>query len=217
MHLPVFITKFHAKDRCSPSHPSNAGFTVIEMLVALALSSMLIIGLMSIVKLFGSYQAALSSDLKQNVWQTRLQDQIRTDIINSREYRVTFKKLELIGYASKNFVTGKSELLPSNITYQIENFTEEKSCLIRSETHHASSGRVVWESELMATGFASIQFERTEDWVSGGLGLVRQSQNAANSSGQLPFARISDRMTLMFYADDSSVDAKDWIIPLILR
>ena len=102
-----------------PSRPTNlrprSGFTVIEMLVVLALSSVLLVGLMSIVKLFGTYHQTITNEFPNDIWKTRLQEQLRADVINSREYRVNSDKLELIGYASKDFVTGKSQLMLSLI------------------------------------------------------------------------------------------------------
>ena len=205
-----------------PSRPTNlrprSGFTVIEMLVVLALSSMLLVGLMSIVKLFGTYHQTITNEFPNDIWKTRLQEQLRADVINSREYRVNSDKLELIGYASKDFVTGKSQLMPSNIVYRTVNAGDEQTMLIRSETHYTTTGRVVWRSELVAMGFDAIQFERTEDWTN--IGFSRQSISAAPESDA--YSRISDRMTLVLYANKntdqtSAPQQRDWVIPIVLR
>ena len=200
------------------SEQSRHGFTVIEMLVVLALSSMLLVGLMSIVKLFGTYHETLANEFPEKIWQARLQQQIRTDLINSREYRVSPDKLELIGYASKDFSSGESNLMPSNITYRIEDSISKQSYLIRSEAHYTSTGQVVWSNELMALGFAAIKFERTEDWHQ--LSSLKQYQQSSLSSNMQ--SRISDRMTLAFYAAENSVEhdaprQQNWVIPIILR
>lgn len=205
-----------------PSRPTNlwprSGFTVIEMLVVLALSSVLLVGLMSIVKLFGTYHQTITDEFPNDIWKIRLREQLRADVINSREYRINSGKLELIGYASKDFITGESQLMPSNIVYRTVNAGDEQTMLIRSETHYTPTGRVVWRSELMAMGFATIQFERTEDWTN--IGFSRQSVSAAPKSDA--YSRISDRMTLVFYANENTDQAsapqqRDWVIPIVLR
>jgi len=136
------------------------------MLVVLALSSVLLVGLMSIVKLFGTYHQTITNEFPNDIWKTRLQEQLRADVINSREYRVNSDKLELIGYASKDFVTGKPQLMPSNIVYRTVNAGDEQTMLIRSETHYTTTGRVVWRSELVAMGLLVLYANKNTDQTS---------------------------------------------------
>jgi len=163
------------------------GFTVIEMLVVLALSSMLLVGLLAAVNLFVRFQDKFQDEYPVTGWKNRVVEQLREDVVNSREYRVSFDSLELVGYAAHDFSTGAATMRASNIRYSIET-VGETMWLVREEAHYDQTNRVVSSRELVGAGVAAIQFERLET------AIPLRFAHLKRQAPMVDFARIPDRI-----------------------
>ncbi len=184
---------------------SRCGFTMVEMLVVLVLSATLLTALMGITTILFGYQRTLTEKYPDIGWKNRLEEQIRHDVCNSREYKVNSDSLELVGYAGCDMSTGSSTLAASNIRYFIEEVAGTP-WLIRRETHRQNT-HVVSSTELVCRGVEAIQVERLE--------AARFLHRADQGTEMSMFARLPERMEVRLHEMQTEVQnrASDEVSP----
>ncbi len=175
---------------------SRCGFTVIEMLVVLALSATLLTALMGVTTILIGYRQTLSEKYPDRAWKNRLEERIRHDICNSREYKVSAVSLELVGYAGRDVVTGSSTLTASNIRYFIKEVAGTP-WLVRRETHRQNAVTVS-STELVCQGVTAIRMERLRS------ARFRTSDYHRQQTEMRMFARLPNRIEVCLYETQSA-------------
>ncbi|MCO8121764.1 prepilin-type N-terminal cleavage/methylation domain-containing protein [Stieleria sp. TO1_6] len=89
----------------------TGGFTLIELVAALVLASLLTAGLLQIVTVVARESNQLRGELSDPVAAGRLADRLRTDLINARGIRADQNAILMAGFSSDT-------QLPSNVRYE---------------------------------------------------------------------------------------------------
>lgn len=95
------------------------GLTVVELLVALSLATMLVVAVLGMLTLMESHRRVLTSQVFVEPWQYQLSRQLRRDLTNARQMKVDRDRLVLTGYSGTNGLglLGTSRL--AEVTYQV--------------------------------------------------------------------------------------------------
>jgi|GEM_PF-3950010 len=108
-------------------------FTIIELLVALAISALLITATLGVVANMSRDLDRLKKVHHKPAWQVNLEQQLQRDLANARRYELTPTQLTLIGHAASTSPTSTPTLRPSRIEYEILSDNDESWLIRRAE------------------------------------------------------------------------------------
>ena len=119
----------------SPSQQKcRAGFTLLEVVAAIILMSMLFAALTSLLRCFGDQRRALDQIAANSPSTHTLADLIRRDLTNAHSFRQTPNGITLLGNLANDWKTHMQSGRRAEVTYEIETIASE-SWLVRRETH----------------------------------------------------------------------------------
>ncbi len=113
--------------------PARIGLTVVEVLAATLLASLLMSAVLGVLKAVTSHQKAFTRDLRES-WQSQFCALLEWDLSNSKTVLETADGFELRGFAGRDLVSGMPLHCRTSIQYAVKK-TRDESCLVRTETH----------------------------------------------------------------------------------
>lgn len=110
------------------------GFSIVELLVALTLSSLIVGVILGLTNSLAKTKSRLQEAMPVNSWQQILQAQLQRDFLHSRSVNIKKDILQFEGYAAVDPNTGKLVHRPTSIVYFFYP-GDQHNFLIRKETH----------------------------------------------------------------------------------
>lgn len=132
------------------------GFTAVELLVATALSSMLIVAILGLMRNLHVQCRELTSSAQSEPWHQLLAGQLRRDLANARFVTTGDNQLVLSGYLSTQGSELHSTLRVAEVTYYIAP-AGDVPCLLRSEKPLTTVPNATDSQRLLAVGVDRIE------------------------------------------------------------
>lgn len=120
--------------------PHRTGFTLIELIAASVLASMMMVVLMAVVWSASRDLTRIQADQTSDFPTTVMIDRIRADLRNARGMIATSQSLILHGFVARSPLNGQSDGTEGRVTYQIVT-SGGRSKLVRAE---GDQQKVVW-------------------------------------------------------------------------
>lgn len=130
----------------SPRPNRNDAFTLIEMIVALVLASLMMTGLLRIVSLVSIESNQLRGEHTDYVAAGMLADRMRADLINARGILASRESVDLAGYVTPLH-------LPGSIRYERQTIDSTQALVRRAGS----------QSEICWISFGGFEFESYEE------------------------------------------------------
>jgi prepilin-type N-terminal cleavage/methylation domain-containing protein len=136
---------------------NRKGVTLIELVVALALSVLLVTTTSGVIKSMTQKKKVFADRLELQSWRLELAARLRDDLCQSKEMRIGTKTLELIGFCGHDRVTGEPTQIPVYVLWQLKN-EDGYRVLIRTEKPYGGMEEltVTHKTELTAIGVTTI-------------------------------------------------------------
>jgi prepilin-type N-terminal cleavage/methylation domain-containing protein len=140
--------------------PRKKGVTLIELVVALALSVLLVTTTSGVIKSMTQKKKVFADRLELQPWRLELASRLRDDLCQSKEMRIGMKSLELIGFCGHDHITGEPSQTPVYVLWQLKN-EDGYHVLIRTEKPHGGIEEltVTPKTELTAIDVTTISIE----------------------------------------------------------
>lgn len=123
----------HARRCRTGASVRRAGFTVIEMLAAASLATMMVVLSLGVISSLSVRQRALATS-DPHAWRSILIDQVRWEAMNAETLLELENGARLTGLVGTDWTTGQPTHRPASISYFVER-RGDRNCLIRRETH----------------------------------------------------------------------------------
>jgi hypothetical protein len=140
--------------RRSTSH----GLTAIELLVAMALSTILMVVILGLMSTLRAETRELVRKTFSEPWKHRLNQQLRRDLANARQMTARSGRLEFRGFLGTDAVSDCSTLQAAQVTYQAIDINNIP-CLVRDEVLLATNASSGVRRQLAGMNLASIRFD----------------------------------------------------------
>jgi prepilin-type N-terminal cleavage/methylation domain-containing protein len=133
------------------------GVTLIELVVALALSVLLVTTTSGVIKSMTQKKKVFADQMNVQPWRLELAELLRNDICQSKEMRIGTKSLEFSGFSGHDFVTGEPAQTPVYVLWQLKK-EDGYDVLIRTERPRGGMEELSVEpkTELTAIGVTTI-------------------------------------------------------------
>ncbi len=171
------------RNRLKPRHQHRIGMTLVELVVALVLASLMMAALLRITTLVASQQRQVSREQLDSFAAGLFAERLREDLVNARGIVVTANSITLAGFVS-------DQRVESRVQYETQSIAGRPVLLRRSEN----------QTEVIWLDFGRFAFEQDEiidgetpvPDGSGGLPPVPSSFRIAawDQSGQVLFAEV---------------------------
>jgi hypothetical protein len=145
----------------------------VELLVATALASMLLVTVMGILKTLATKRKVLLAQDTVAPWQQSLEEQLRWDLAHTRRFELAADSLRLMGYAARDFGTQVATHRRSEVVYRLVRLGE-KTWLLREETQPDMPSNRNRRREVVCCGLSAIGME------------IPDQKDAPSHSGSLP-------------------------------
>jgi len=129
------MQKFFLCDLCALCGGKKKGLTLIELVVALALSSLLLVTTAGVIKSMHEKKKVFADQLDVQPWRVELAERLRDDLLRSKEMRIGPRSLELLGFSGHDPVTGEPNLVPVQVRWTLKK-EGAYEILTRTETPH---------------------------------------------------------------------------------
>ena len=131
----------------------NKGLTLIEIVVALALSTLLLVTTAGVLQSMQQKKKVFADRLEVQPWRIELAERLREDLLQSREMRIGSRSLELRGFCGHDPSTGEATQTPVHVRWVLKK-EEPYDILIRVERPHGvpEEFSVTPRFDLMAVG-----------------------------------------------------------------
>ncbi len=133
------------------------GFTAVELLVATALSAMLMVSILGLLATMNVHCRELMRQSEAQPWKHLLDQQLQRDLANTRQVTVAENQIVLVGYVGTQGLGHDNTLRAAEVTYQIA-IVGRTLCLFRNERPMNTPSNAVTSRQLVATGVARFQF-----------------------------------------------------------
>lgn len=143
------------------THKARHGLTLVELLAATILASMLMVAVLGVLQSLTRQQKMLLDLNQTEPWQARFWEQLEWDLTNSRTVQVTPEKIVLEGYAGRDAGTQTLTHRPTRIEYSVLQ-TEATSLLSRYEVETGSRSLQEGVSEVLGVGIKQILLSASE-------------------------------------------------------
>jgi prepilin-type N-terminal cleavage/methylation domain-containing protein len=136
---------------------NQKGVTLIELIVALALSVLLVTTTSGVIKSMTQKKKVFVDRLELQPWRLELAARLRDDLCQSKEMRIGTKTLELIGFCGHDRATGEPAQTSVYVLWQLKNEAGYR-VLIRTEKPYGGMEEltVTPKTELTAIGVTTI-------------------------------------------------------------
>ena len=137
---------------------TRAGLTIIELLAAAALASMLMVAVLGLLRILVVKQRILVDQTRMPPWQHLLVHQLRLDLSNARRFELAPDRLLLVGYGGKDFDTRRPTHRPAEVLYRLVS-VGDRTWLLRQETHVDSLSNANRRTEIACSGLSVITMD----------------------------------------------------------
>jgi len=138
--------------------PARRGLTAVELLVAAALASMLMVAVLGILGILAAKRKVLVDEAPFAPWQRGLAERLRRDLSNARRFELTPDRLRLVGYGSRDFDTRQPTHRPAEVVYRVSR-AAGKTWLMREETHLDLLSNANRQTEIVCYGLTTIAMD----------------------------------------------------------
>lgn len=138
-------------------HYGHRGMTMIELLAATVLASMLMVSVIGILLTISAQARALRTAATAIPWREQLRAQLRWDLSNTKTMTWNAGELRLHGLAGRDFATATVTQLPSEVVYSIRRLAGQ-NWLLRSEQDVDSRSNRNRRTELVCFGVERFDF-----------------------------------------------------------
>jgi len=178
--------------RRDPKPPVTTAFTLIELVVALLLGTLLLITLMGVLRHSFSVVGTSLSDEPLTMRRDVLIEQLRRDLTNARRMQVGINRFELAGFIHRDPATLIATHRPARVLYEVRK-NGRLSILFRTQTDEAlaltsQSGQLV-EPVFLGAGDLVVSTNRIgafSDADQIGLGIQGKSNASAARRLEVP-------------------------------
>jgi hypothetical protein len=132
--------------------------TAVELLVATALASMLMVAVLGILGLLAAKRKVLVDEAPVALWQRGLVEQLRRDLSNARRFELAPDRLRLLGYGSRGSNTRQPTHRPAEVVYRVTR-ASGRSWLIREEIQLDLMSNANRQTEIVCGGLSTIAME----------------------------------------------------------
>lgn len=135
----------------------NKGLTLLELVVALALSVLLVTTTARVIKSMSQKKKVFADRIEVQPWRHELAERLKDDLLRSKEMRIGSRTLELSGFCGHDRETG--EMIPTPVVVRWQLVQEDGyRLLIRTETPRGGIEEMNLspQSELVAIGVSNI-------------------------------------------------------------
>ena len=146
----------------STTSRTQRGFTLVELLAAILLTTLLTTSLMGVIRAMNQQRKLTMGEHPLEGWKLQLRQRLLSDLSNTRRLGVTDGRLTLLGYASRDAEAGVATHRPCEVVYRLESLAG-RTWLIREESPLGTQSPTRANSELAAYGITSIRVTRMED------------------------------------------------------
>jgi hypothetical protein len=148
-----------ARSSCRLLDQGRFALTLIELLAALVLTSLLMTALLGTLRLVQQHATAVDGTVSSPSWTQILAARVRHDVLNSRLIHIRAHEFRLRGYAGDG---GGGAWQPSDVVYRIEH-QGGRTWLVRLERALAARSNQPVRRELMLRGCASFRVSRFDE------------------------------------------------------
>lgn len=139
-------------------HSVHRGLTLVELLVAATLASMLVVTAMALLKTLTMKRRLLMDEDAGAAWHQSLETQLRWDLANARRFELGSDCLRLVGYAARDFDTQLPTHRRSEVVYRLVRLGEQP-WLMREETQPDMNSNHNRRCEIVCRGIDAITME----------------------------------------------------------
>lgn len=133
------------------------GMTAIEVLAATVLAALMLAAVSGILGMLARQDRELRSDRSHQSWEGQILERMRSDFRGSRLYSVSRERLQLVGFAARDFVTGQPTGRRAIIEYYLVEAKGER-WLLRRESHPDDRTNDSSRVELACRGIDRVAF-----------------------------------------------------------
>jgi len=185
----------------------NKGMTLLEITVALALSSLLLVTTAGVIKSMQQKKKVFADRFEVQPWRLELAERLRDDFLRSRELRIGARSLELSGFCGHDPTTGEQAQVPVYVKWLLKR-EDGYDILIRTETPRSGLEElsVTPRVEPMAVGitnFAIGAFTGLEDESTAEMQTITASERMADEPGD--WATMPKVLKLVVHGPDNMV------------
>ena len=137
---------------------NRRALTLVELLVATALATMLLTTAMGLLKTLAAKRKVLVDGSGLAAWQQPLEDQLRWDLANARRFQLSPKRLRLIGYGARDFDTQVATHRQSEILYEVVP-AGHNTWLVRNEIQPELNTNRNRRREIVCCGVSELKME----------------------------------------------------------
>lgn len=152
---------------CPRARPIKIGMTILELLVAMALSTMLVVSVLSVLTALESHRRELAKQTTWEPWRHLLARQLRRDLANARRVHAQPGRLVLTGYLGTDGPLLQSTFRVAEVTYQLA-ASGGTSYLVRDERPLDRLTNAVGTRQLMAGDVTDLQLTGPESILGSG-------------------------------------------------
>lgn len=133
------------------------GLTLIELVVALALSVLLVTTTAGVIKSMSQKKKVFADRIEVQPWRDELTARLRDDLLRSKEMRIGTKTLELSGFCGHDPESGEAVSSPVTVVWQLKQ-EDDYRLLIRTEIARGGIEEMnqMPQTELVAIGVTNI-------------------------------------------------------------
>lgn len=171
---------------------SNAsrGFSLVEVITALAISTLVLVVFMGLMTRLSTSRVALESEYKIFSWKSRLAKMLQLDFANSRAFLIssTGGQMSFVSCQSRSN-DGSITQIPAVIVYEIKSFGD-KNVMVRSEKRLIQESRQLINRAAICEGIQRIETTTRLDTDQSPPMVVLNFLMTDGRNWQLPLARF---------------------------
>lgn len=135
---------------------TRRGLTAVELLVATALSAMLMVGILGLLSTLQVQSRELIQKAQSEPWIQRLSQHLRRDLMNTRQVTASRDRLVLRGYLGTDAISDQGTLEAAEVTYHVV-VLDDISYLLRDERLLAVNAVSPRRRQVVASEVAGIR------------------------------------------------------------
>jgi hypothetical protein len=134
------------------------GLTILELLVALTLASLLLGSVSGLLKILAARRNVLVEEARFVPWHRPLLERIQGDFANARQFELAPDRLRLVGYGGKDAAARWPTHRPTDVVYRLVN-AANRTWLLREETLLDDQTNRNRQTELVCSGLTAIAMD----------------------------------------------------------
>jgi len=134
----------------------DRGLTVIELMVALTLSTLLIVSVLGLLRNMKVHCRQLMRRADCQPWEQLLAEQVRRDLANGRQLIVEPNHILITGYLGSAGASHSSTLQAAQVTYHVAH-VDDRAYLLRDDRPLDELSNAVGSRQIVASGVESFR------------------------------------------------------------